>query len=146
MIGPGILIAIILSLQIAIKEHTSSSSRQPIVERQVIGSQTKPTPGVDYIISRADELDLSEKQIASLKRLQAEWQAKSQPLNDEMARASKEFERFMKESKGKASLREIQTHAGAVSELSRQTSSLRRIYWEKGLQVLDETQRNNLGA
>ena len=148
IVGPGILIAIILSLQIAIKEHTKSS-RQPIVERQVIGTQaseTKPAPGVDYMISQAGELKLSGDQIASLKRLQTEWQSKSQPLTEQMDRAAKEFERFMKKSNGKANLREIQAHAGAVSEMSRQTSSLRRVYWEKGLQVLDDRQRETLNV
>jgi hypothetical protein len=145
IIGPGILIAIILALQVAIKQHTVSS-RPPIIERQVIGRQgtSELARSVGYVIDHAEQLKLSERQLASLKNLEGEWETRSAPLQSELNRAASEFERFMKQAEGKVTAQEIQARGAEVSELSRQMASLRRVYWQKALQMLDEEQRKTI--
>ena len=144
IIGPGIILALIFGLQIAIQNHKASSA-PPIIERQVLGTKAEQgpimAPELDYILERKDQLALSPSQEKTLMKLKSEWEAKSEPLMDQLNKASEDFQKFMKQSGGKATMRDIQSHAGAISELSRQVSSLRRVYWEKGMQMLDEKQR-----
>lgn len=148
IIGPGIIIALILTLQVAMRNHQTISP-PPIIERQVIGGletaeDAMPSLDIDYILKHAEQLGLSSRQTASLKKLQKEWETESKPLTKEMNEAADEFEQFMKKAGSKATMRDIQTHAARVSELSRQASSLRKIYWQKTLQVLNNDQVKKL--
>jgi hypothetical protein len=141
------LIAAILAMQVAAKNRQSASA-PPIVEHQVIGGEmtedSTTAREVDYILERAAQLGLTDGQRVSLQNLKAEWESKSGPLTDQMNRAALQFESFMSKAKGKSSMQDIQSRAAPVSELSRQVSSLRRIYWQKALQVLDADQRKAL--
>jgi hypothetical protein len=145
IIGPGIILAIIFALQIAINNHKSASV-PPIIEKQVIGGETTqsmtPTPEVGYVLEREDSLGLSSAQESSLRKLQAEWEARSRPLVATMNKAARDFQAFMDKSGGRATMRDIQSHTGYVSESSRQVSSLRRVYWQKALYVLDKRQQS----
>ncbi len=147
-LGPGIVIALILALQAAGRHHKTAPG-PPVIEHRVIGDEiSQPetlAPRVDYLLARADDLRLEARQLASLKELQAEWDAKSASLALELDRAGAEFERFMESTGDKASMREIQAHTGPVAELSRQVSSLRRVYWQRALRVLDHKQREVVG-
>ncbi|MHB0912750.1 MAG: hypothetical protein ACYC2Y_04805 [Armatimonadota bacterium] len=143
IIGPGLVLALILALQIVVRNHRTTA--EPIIERQVIGVQTErgytPALEVSYILERRDVLRLSERQQESLRKLQSEGASKSKPLTDSLDEAANDFQAFMKKTGGKATVRDIQTHSGQVSELSREVSSLRRVYWEKALMLLDERQK-----
>ncbi|MHB1001124.1 MAG: hypothetical protein ACYC27_17920 [Armatimonadota bacterium] len=143
IIGPGIILAMILAIQIVISNRQKPSG-PPIIERQVVGSEVthsiSPTPDVGYILERRDKLGLSDRQIKALVALQADWQSKSKPISDDLNQATREFDAFMEKAGNKATIRDIQSHAGPVSELSRQLSSLRRVYWEKAIQVLNKQQ------
>jgi len=145
VIGPGILLALVFALQIAMRNHQVTSA-PPIIGRQVIGVQTAEggvlTPEIGYMLEYKEHLGLSDRQIASLENLQEEWNAKSQSLKRQMDRAAGEFRRFMNEAGSDVSVRDIQSHAGSVSELSGEVSGLRGIYWQKALQVLDRGQRS----
>ena len=147
ILGPGILIALILAVQVGARNRKAASA-PPIIEHQVIGGEIAkdrtPAHEIGYILDRAKKLALTDGQCNSLRRLKAEWKSKSGPLTDQMNRAALQFERFMANAKGKASLRDIQAQAAPTSELSRQVSALRRIYWQKALQVLDADQRKTL--
>lgn len=144
IIGPGVILALIFGLQMAINNHKVASA-PPIIERQVIGGNSTQklitAPEISYILAHNDQLHLSSRQKASLNRLQDDWAAKSKPLTVSMDRAVEEFNAFMKSAGNRASMREIQSHAAPVSESSREFASLRRIYWEKALQELDKEQR-----
>lgn len=145
IIGPGIVLAAILALQVAINARRASDDR-PIIERQVIASDisahSTPAPEVSYVLEHRALLALTENQVIRLKKLQERWRRESEPPAKELNRSAREFEQFMEKSKGKVSVQDIQAHAGEVSELSRRTSSLRRIYWERALQALDSKQRS----
>lgn len=147
VIGPGVLIAVILGLQIAIANHRTTSA-PPIVERQVLGARTDtvsaPAYEISVILGHAKDLRLSDSQSSSLKKLQAEWIAISKPLTEEMNRSAADFDEFMARANGRATLSEVQSHAGPVSEASRQVASVRRGYWQRALRVLDPQQREAL--
>ena len=147
VIGPGLVIAIILALQVAINNHKTSAG-PPIVERQVLGAKVAAgavtAPEIDYVLKHMDDLALTSHQVAVLTNLQSDWKTKSGPLADDLQRAADSFQRFMQDVGDKAPMQDIQAHAAPVSELSRQVSSLRRVYWEKALQVLDKGQREKI--
>lgn len=144
VIGPGIVLALILAIQIVIASR-EKSVRPPIIERQVVGSgvaqSVRPAPEVAYILEHSDRLALSDRQVKALSALQSDWQSRSRPLSEDLEKAAGEFGAFMKETGSKATVPDIQSHAGSFSELSREVSSLRRVYWEKAIQVLSEQQR-----
>ena len=143
-IGPGIVIALILAIQIVVANRQKPVVA-PIVERQVVSNEVSrkmlPTPEIGYVMERKEQLALDNHQIKVLDTLSLEWQSKSKPLSANMDKAAGEFNAFMKKTGNKATMQEIKSHAGHVSELSREASSLRRIYWEKTLQVLNKQQR-----
>jgi hypothetical protein len=144
VIGPGLVLALIISIQIVIANREKPAA-PPIVERQVVGSEMPrrfvPTPEVKYLLARKEQLALSTEQVQALDALQTGWQGKSKPLTDDLKKAAGEFDAYMKGAGERASLRDLQSHAGDLSELSREVSSLRRIYWEKAVQVLNKDQR-----
>jgi hypothetical protein len=144
IVGLGIVLALIFALQIAIRNHQAVSA-PPIVEHQIARSgvvrSAVPAPEVKLILDHGSELGLSDRQTASVRKTQREWQAKSTPLISEMNRAAAEFQSFMSRSGGKATMGEIQSHAAGVSELSRQVSSLRRVYWQRAMQELTAHQK-----
>ncbi len=147
IIGPGLVIAIILALQVAINNHKTSVG-PPIVERQVLGGKAADgpvsAPEIDYVLKQSDHLALTAHQAAVLTDLQSDWKTKSKPLVDDLQKAADHFHIFMQNVGDKAPMQDIQAHAAPVSELSRQVSSLRRVYWEKALQVLDKGQREKI--
>ncbi len=143
IIGPGILLALIFALQVAIQNHQKAAA-PPIIERQVLASSSSHavlSPEIGFILKHKNELRLTDGQQAKLTKLQAEWDAKSGPMTAEMNKAAADFQSFMRKAGGKAMMRDIQSHAGPVSELSRQVSSLRTIYWQKAQQILSAEQR-----
>ncbi|MHB1456026.1 MAG: hypothetical protein ACYC0V_03830 [Armatimonadota bacterium] len=143
-IGPGIIIALILTIQIVVANRQKPTAA-PIIERQVVNNgvnrKMQPAPEIGYVIEHKKQLALSSNQMKALDVLRLEWQSRSKPLSANMDRAAGEFNAFMKKTGNKATIQEIKSHAGYVSELSREASSLRRIYWEKALQVLNKEQR-----
>ena len=147
IVGPGILIAAIIALEVMARDHQTRTG-PPIVEHQIVrgqvGSGGYPAGSIEYILTKSDRLQLTEAQVGKLGELRAAWQAKIGPITREMNSAAADFERFMRQSGRRASMRDIQDHAAVVSELSRQLSSIRRIYWERALQILDAGQRETL--
>jgi hypothetical protein len=147
IIGPGLVIAVILALQVAINNHKTSVG-PPIVERQVLGGKVAvgpvSAPEIDYVLKQRDDLALTSHQVAVLTDLQSDWKTKSKPLMDDLQRSADSFHEFMQNVGDKAPMQDIQAHAAPVSELSRQVSSLRRVYWEKALQVLNKGQRSEI--
>ncbi len=147
VIGPGLVLAVILAIQVMIANRPKPAGR-PIIERQVIGSEViqtaTPAPAISYILERKQQLALGDRQVKALNALQVDWQSKSKPLSAELNKAAGEFNAFMKTAENKATMKDIQSHSGPVSELSRQVSSLRRVYWEKARQILSAPQQQTL--
>jgi len=135
----GLILGLIVALQIWINTHNKNAA-PPIVERQVVGSTTRQVssavPDISFIIQKRRMLDLSDQQVQKLEKLQAGWQTESTPINVELKKAADNFDSFMAQSKGKASMKDIQSHAAEVTTLSAKISGLRIAYWEKGLNVL----------
>jgi hypothetical protein len=141
-IGPGIILAAILALQI-VSANRQKPAAPPIIERQVEGSARQgisPAPTVSYILDRKGKLKLSPGQVKHLSALEAEWASQSGPLVKDMDKAAREFNAFMKKSGNKATLKDLQAHAASVSVLSGQLSGMRRVYWEHATSLLDKTQ------
>ncbi|HEY3298137.1 MAG TPA: hypothetical protein VGK34_05715 [Armatimonadota bacterium] len=145
IIGPGIVFALILALQWVITNRKSSDTGRPIIERQVIAvPKTRGevrVPEIGFVLQNREQLKLSAAQVSDLRKLEVEWNEKSKPLNDLMNRAASDFQSYMKSAGSKVAMKDIQSHAAPVSELSGQISSLRRVYWEKAIIVLDGKQR-----
>lgn len=133
----------------AIRNHNTAST-PPIIERQILGDEVStqkwaPALQIDYILTNSKKLGLGNKQLEALNKLNTEWKFKSKPIMDDLNRASANFQQFMKKIGNKASMQDIQSQAAPVSELSRQIASLRKIYWQKALQILDKHQQKALG-
>lgn len=135
----GLILGMIIALQLWINSHNRNTT-PPIVERQVVGSTTRQVsstvPEIGFILQRRRHLGLSDQQVQKLEKLQAGWQTESTPINADLKKAADNFDSFMKQTKGKASMQNIQSHTAAVTALSAKISNLRIAYWEKGLNVL----------
>jgi hypothetical protein len=146
IIGPGLLLALILAVAFVLRDH-QSKARPPIVERQVVSrsrsNSAKPTPKVTFITEHADELHLTRIQSTSLAKLTDEWKREANPVKRRMDAAAA---RYRKEMAGARHLTaaEIEAKAAPVMDLTWQWISLKRKFWEKGLQVLNDKQRRQI--
>lgn len=125
-----------------------TESAPPIIERQVIGGepahQPYITPEVSWLLQRSSQFHLTQTQTSALTKLRGEWDLKSKLIRTELDSASRDFQAFMRSRGGRASVSDIQSHSGPVSELSREYSGLRRVYWQKALGVLTKDQRASI--
>lgn len=148
VIGPGIILAVILAIQVVIINRKTDSA-PPVIEHYVSGSGISsanvPIDGINSMFKVENKLALTSGQREALSKLNSEWKQKSSPLDKQMSKATEEFDKYMSgNQKGKAPVSEIQSHAASVSGLSGQAVSLRKIYWQKALMILNAKQRNIL--
>jgi Spy/CpxP family protein refolding chaperone len=145
-IGPGLLMAVALSVYIAAQRGLFTKPRPPVVEH--VGpeaSDTPPAAEISFLLDRADQLHLTDAQRARLRALHDQWARATADQRAALDREQKELDRFMKSAQkvGKPTpLSEIQRRAGPISELSGQLASARRDYWERAMHVLDPDQRD----
>jgi len=132
---------------VAISRHQATMS-PPIIESQVIGGSQEqkvaPPREIGYILKNANKAALTAQQKASITKLRQEYESKSKPMKADLEKASSDFQSFMKKTGKRASIKEIQTQTAQVSDLSRQLSTLRKAYWQKGISQLDKKQQKTL--
>lgn len=143
-IGPGIVLALILAIQIVIGNR-QKPTQPPIIER-VVGTVSErkllPAPEIGYLLERRERLGLNDPQVKRLMIIQNDWQVESKPLTTDLKNAADQFNAFMKEAgHRRVAIGDVQSHAMSVSELSRKVSSVRRKYWERAMGVLSSKQR-----
>lgn len=143
--GPGLIIALALSLYIAHQQGLFRKSGPPSVERVTTSAPKQPPAAdIDFLLERADELRLTEEQVGQLRDLREEWKNNTATQRAALAREQKELNKFMEgaaKTDRRTPLSEIQRRSAAFSELSRQLATARRAYWQHALLVLDPDQR-----
>ena len=148
VIGPGLILSAVLAIQIVVTNRKTDSA-PPIVEHYVssasISDDSVPIDGINSMLKFEKKLALTSGQHESLLKLHSEWMEKSRPFDDRLRRASEEFNSFMaRNPKGRVPVSEIQSHAASVSNLSGQAVSMRKVYWQRALIILNTKQKNIL--
>lgn len=142
-VGPGLIVAIALSVVVYYTQRSSLAPRQPVIQRTVEteGSGTAIlAPTVDSILQETRSLNLSKEQVTKLESLQMEWNHSTASQQQALHLAQAAFQKWMDSKKGRASLKEIQSHAAAVTALSRELAAKRQTGWQRAKQVLDAKQ------
>jgi hypothetical protein len=152
-IGPGLIIALILSALLAAnwikteRQARQQPSAPPIVERQVVSSSSDekagPTPEVRFILDRAEKVGLTTAQVAKLQKLQSDWTRFSEPKLAQANEAAAKTGSYLNESKGqkRTPTAHIEDQARPLMALSGEISSARRNYWNLAMKVLEPSQR-----
>jgi len=105
-----------------------------------------PTAG--EILARGAAVGLTAGQRARLEALDRAWRADAGPLEAALRAAGEEFSRFMAgaQGAGRASLAEVRERAAEVSALGQSLRERRQAHATRAVAVLDERQRQRLGA
>ena len=151
-IGPGLIIALIVSMFIGYNWYKTVHSRQvsdapPIIERSVLSSPEQeklgPTPGVKFITDRQIKIGLDSIQISKLSELDTEWKKLYEPKLAEANKAAVSAGKYLADAKGQSRTpsAHIQNEAAPLISLSREISSARSRYWDKAMQILTPKQR-----
>jgi hypothetical protein len=116
-----------------------------IVERQIETSTDinfKRKPGLSTLVSWSQDLNLSAAQEGALKKLFKEEQTELKPVEDEISKVTESFDQLSsKRASGPASLMELQAAARPISELSLAKRQIEQGFAERGLAILDATQK-----
>ena len=151
-IGPGLIIALIVSMFIGYNWYTTIQSRPvsdtpPIVERSVFSSPEQeklgPTPVVKFIIDRQIKIGLNSSQATKISELNTEWKKLYEPKLAEANKAAANAGKYLADAKGQSRTpsAHIQNEAAPLISLSREISSARSRYWDKAMQILTPKQR-----
>lgn len=115
------------------------------VQRQIQTSTEitfKRKPSLTSLLSWSQDLNLSAAQKESLALLLSEEQIKLKPVEKEISKVTQEFNEFAsKHAGGPASFKELRTVAQPISELSRNKRQIEQGFAVRGLDVLDEAQK-----
>ncbi len=142
-VGPGLIVAIALSLVVYYTQRNSLAPRQPVIQRTVETEEPSTAilaPTVDSILQENRSLNLSKEQAAKLESLQMEWDHSTASQQQALHLAQAAFQKWMDSKKGRASLQDIQSHAAAVTAVSRELAAKRHAWWQRAKQVLDAKQ------
>jgi hypothetical protein len=151
-IGPGLIIAIVLSLIIGIQwklnEHAAEKQRNlpPIVERPVVSSNEEKlglTPEVSFILQRKEMLKLTKVQTEQLVSLQAEWRHFADPREKAAIDAANAAGQYLNNAQNqrRTPVAHIEDQTHGVVVISRELSAARRRFWSKALTVLTPPQQ-----
>lgn len=155
-IGPGLIIALALSIFIGAKWFSTEKqmravdSAPPMVERHTVSlsgeENAGPTPEVGFILDRAEKLGLTADQIAEVRRLSSDWKKTYGPRIAEANAAATKAQEYLANAKGNRStpVAHIQVEAGSLIALSREISAARRSYWDRAVNILTAGQRKTL--
>lgn len=135
---------LVLSLLVAGAWQLLQSSRVT-VERQIETSTDigfKRKPGLSALLSWSEDLNLSAAQKEELKKLIKQEQAELKPVEAEISKLSESFNQFAgRHAGGPASLAQLQAAARPISEGSRLMRQIEQRFAERGLAILDATQK-----
>ncbi len=155
-IGPGLIIAIILSIVVGYRyvgvqrQIAMQRPQPPIVERQLVYSDSAqrigPTPEIGFIIARRDRLGISAEQVRKLTKIQLDWRKYYGPKIAQANAAAQKTGRYLADAKGnkRTPVAQIENEASAVVALSGEIASARRSYWDQAEKILTPAQRATL--
>jgi hypothetical protein len=148
IIGPFFLIAILLSAGIFYwqkhrNEQALSVAPPPVVERQVIDTDTEIAPSPEIVTAHAKELRLTGAQSNRIEPLVKGYQAELKPLQAQVQEATARFQTYQQSrlKTKQVPMAELQEQMGEVSQLSGRMLSLRRQYWGQIAPILSKEQQ-----
>lgn len=144
-VGPGLVIAIVLSALIYFVQRQSLAPRRPIIQRTVASAGAESlvlAPTIGFILQESAALELSKQQVRKLESLRKEWEAATLSERKALETAEAEFDKWRaaNQKRGGVSLQEVQSHTAALSQLSGALAAERRLYWERAQAVLTQRQ------
>ena len=106
-----------------------------------------PVPEVAFLLDRRDKLRLSERQVASIAKLQSGWEKLYYPKLEAANAAARETGEYLSRGgRGRIAgpperVQKIEQQAAPVVVLSGEIAAARRRYWAEAMRVLTPEQR-----
>ncbi len=147
-IGPG-TVAMLMLLAFVLWQRWQPTRPVTPLPPPVGAQHGAPLPAREpqWLLERAEELELNEEQRGKIAALQREYERRTATLRRKLDEVSQAFQRFMEEAQRKGGLKtvgEIQEQGKELSRLSRLVAQERKDAWEQALAVLTEKQRQQI--
>src|SRR5207245_2148756 len=106
-----------------------------------------PAPDLAFVLEQRGAFNLSARQHQQLIRLEQRFGRETEEIRLALDQASAEFTRQMQEGgRKRALLPDLEQRTAAVSQLSRQLSAARHVYWAHAARMLTPAQRARVEA
>ncbi len=151
-LGPATLLAMCAAIVIAYVQwpqwqrdkaasHALDEQRAAIAKRGV--QKPRALLSIETILQQRDSLHLSSVQIASLQKIQQQFNRESAPLQKLIEQKASVFQDWthQAQTRGGVTMTEIQTHSADYSAASAQLAAQRRLVLQRALAVLNDAQR-----
>ncbi len=154
-LGPAMLLALCAAIVIAYVQwpqwSRDNAARHALDEQRAMVARhgvTKPRAllSLETILKQRQELHLSPFQVASLQRLQGQFNRENAPLQQVAEEKARAFQSWMQgaQTRGGVTIADMQAHSADYSAVSVQLSAQRQLVLGRALSLLNEAQRQQL--